>query len=574
MNWRNILILVSVNEKSSRLLGDRGFRRFKENRLFTCMLYIGACVLGSLFGWFFGSFYGGLIDAKVRMHVLSVAKSFYASFPTLALLYTLILTQMSQLQRIRVKAQVQPLYWLPITWEEHTLASIIADILGAPLAITLFFAFAVVTASIPIGLICMTPLMFFALFICVFMASATTEITKTLYVRVSGTINRMAGKMAIWVRLVGSIIFFVIFYMIYFSLCYRRSLMFLIEAVSAGQKILWFIPYLWPGIALSIFADGRVLEAVLFSFMSAAVSYLLFLLATKLNFRYGLYEAPAIKVSTGIRISKAGLLGRLGFSPAEAAIIRKDFKAFTRRQDMVYILILPVIFTIVPVLSIVWAEPSIVSSGNSRLIRLFLSAYLSLIPGLIVSGEIGTRIVGLEGGSVWYIHSSPIDARSLVRAKYAITVLLSFAAMIVSSMIGYAFFSSSASLAILSVAEAIFLILSMSMVSLSFGIRGADFRELPKPRMIGTKWAIIGVLTCLVLAAVIISPGILYALNFIIQTSPTVKASVLSSEACLFAALSASGILASAITYEFYRIAIKYAEEFLANPEEKVNVPL
>lgn len=574
MNWRNILLLVSVNAKSSRLLGGGGFRRFKENRLFTYMLYLGVCVLGSLFGWFFGSFYGGLIDAQVRMHVLSAAKSFYASFPTLALLYTLILTQMSQLQRIRVKAQVQPLYWLPITWEEHTLASIIAGILGAPLAITLFFAFAVITASISIGLICMTPLMIFALFICVFMASATTEITKTLYVRVSGAINKMAGRMAIWIRLVGSIIFFVIFYMIYFSLCYRRSLMVLVEAVSAGQRILWFIPYLWPGIAMSRFADGHALEAMLYSSMSAAFSFLLFLLATKLNLRYGLYEAPAIKVSAGIRISKASLLGRIGFSPAEAAIIRKDFKAFTRRQDMVYILILPVIFTIVPVLSIVWAEPSIMASGNSRLIRLFLSAYLSLIPGLIVSGEIGTRIVGVEGGSVWYIHSSPIDARSLVRAKYAITVLLSFAAMAVSSIIGYAFFALSASLAILSVAEAIFLILSMSMVSLSFGIRGADFRELPKPRMIRTKWAIIGVLTCLVLAAVIISPGILYALNFIIQTAPTVKASVLSSEACLFAALSASGILASAITYEFYRIAIKYAEEFLANPEEKVNVPL
>ena len=574
MNWRNILLLVSVNAKSSRLLGGGGFRRFKENRLFTYMLYLGVCVLGSLFGWFFGSFYGGLIDAQVRMHVLSAAKSFYASFPTLALLYTLILTQMSQLQRIRVKAQVQPLYWLPITWEEHTLASIIASILGSPLATTLFIAFAVITASIPIGLICMTPIMIFALFPCVFMASATTEITKILYVRVSGAINRMAGRMAIWIRLVGSIIFFAIFYMIYFLLCYRRNLIVLLEAVSAGQRVLWFIPYLWPGIALSSFADGRVLEAVLFSSMSAAFSYLLFLLATKLNFRYGLYEAPAIKVSTGIHISKAGLLGRLGFSPAETAIIRKDFKAFTRRQDMVYILILPVVFAIVPVLSAVWAEPNIAASGNSRPIRLFLSAFLTLIPGLIVSMEIGTRMIGLEGSSVWYIYSSPIDARSLVRAKYAITVLLSFAAMVVSSMIGYAFFASSASVAILSVAEAVLLILSISMVSLSFGIRGADFRELPKPRMIRTKWAIIGGLTCLVLAAVTVLPGILYALSFIIQIVPTVKALIFPSEVYLFAALSTSGILAFAITYEFYRTAIKYAEEFLASPEEKVNVPL
>jgi len=112
------------------------------------------------------------------------------------------------------------------------------------------------------------------------------------------------------------------------------------------------------------------------------------------------------------------------------------------------------------------------------------------------------------------------------------------------------------------------------MVSLSFGIRGADFRELPKPRMIRTKWAIIGGLTCLVLPAVTVLPGILYALSFIIQIVPTVKALIFPSEVYLFAALSTSGILASAITYEFYRTAIKYAEEFLASPEEKVNVPL
>ena len=538
------------------------------------MIYIGACIIGSLFGWFLGSFYGGLVDAQVRIHIFSAAKSIYTSFPTLALLYTLILTQMSQLQRIRVKAQVQPLYWMPVTWEEHTLASIVASILGSPLATTLFIAFAVITASIPIGLICMTPIMIFALFICVFMASATTEITKIMYVRVSGAINRMAGRMAIWIRLVGSIIFFTIFYMIYFLLCYRRNLIVLLEAVSAGQRVLWFIPYLWPGIALSRFAAGHVLEAMLFSSISVAFSYLLFLLATKLNLRYGLYEAPSIKVSTGIHISRAGLLRRIGFSPAETAIIRKDFRAFTRRQEMVYILILPVVFAIVPAISVKWVKPSIAAFGDLSSIRLFLSAYLSLIPGLIVSMGIGTRMIGLEGSSVWYIYSSPIDARSLVRAKYTLTVFFSFVAMAVSSIIGYAFFASSARAAILCVAESIFLIFSISMVSLSFGIMGADFRELPKPRMIRTKWAIIGGLTCLALAIVIISPGILYASIFIIQMISTVKASVFPSEAYLLAALSTSGILASAITYEFYRIAIKYAKEFLVNPEEKVNVPL
>jgi len=209
-------------------------------------------------------------------------------------------------------------------------------------------------------------------------------------------------------------------------------------------------------------------------------SYILFLAATKLNVRYGLYEMPAIKVSTGIHVSKVGLLGRIGFTPIEAAIIRKDFKAFTRRQELAYVFIFPIIFAIMPILSAVRAEPTAPTARDLYLLHLFISAYLTLAPGTIMAMTLGTMMIGLEGDSVWYIYSSPIDARRLVRAKYAFVTLFSSAVMVVCSLVISVVWTPSTKIVILCIVEAVFLISSLSMVSLSFGIRGADFRELPQ----------------------------------------------------------------------------------------------
>ena len=183
MNWKNVLLLVNADIKSYRLVGGKRFRRFRENRAVTYSLYIGACLLGASVGWFAGNLYSGITEPQMRTLILQAAVNFFISFPTIALLYGLILTQMSQFQRIGAKVHVQPLYWFPITWEEHTLASVIANILGVPLAVTLFVASGMVVASILIDLVPLALLTIFALFVCVFMASVTTEITKVLQIR-------------------------------------------------------------------------------------------------------------------------------------------------------------------------------------------------------------------------------------------------------------------------------------------------------------------------------------------------------------------------------------------------------
>ena len=87
MNWKNVLRLVSVDVKSSRLIRGTRFRRFREKRTVTYALYIGACVLGLLIGWLIGSFYNGISDPTLKENFLRGATNLFTTLPTLALLY-------------------------------------------------------------------------------------------------------------------------------------------------------------------------------------------------------------------------------------------------------------------------------------------------------------------------------------------------------------------------------------------------------------------------------------------------------------------------------------------------------
>jgi len=427
-----------------------------------------------------------------------------------------------------------------------------------------------IVASVFMGVVPLAFLTIFALLLSVFVASATTEISKVLQVRVSGAITKAAGRAAIWLRLIGSILFFIVFYSVYFSLYYQMNPLVLLEMIATGQKLVWFIPYVWPGIALSYLALGLPLETTIFSVTSIAFAYVLFLVGARLNVRYGLYEMPAIRISRGVYVPKPGFLGRLGFSPSEAAVMRKDFKAFTRRQELAYIFIIPVIFAIMPMLSMMNAGAEAPTLQALAALHSILFAYLALGPGTIMAMTLGGMMIGLDGAAVWCVYSSPITAKSLVKAKYSFSVLFSLAATLICSAIGGTIWTPSIRLTVLCVVEAVFLTLSLSMVSLSFGIRGADFRELPRSRMIRPKWMLIKGLVSIVLAAAIVSPVIPYALNFFFETigSP-ITVPLPLPEAYLYFALPISGVIAYAVAHGFYRSALENAENFLVNAEEQ-----
>jgi len=558
VKWKNVVRLISIETKSGRLIRGQRLRRYRERKTFQYLLYGGACLLGLAIGLAVGYFYNGMSDPKLKSLIYQGAYYLFPSLPTIILISSMVFTMMAQIQRAGVTLSIQPPYWLPITWMEHTLASTLAHLIGVPLVSIILIGSGIAAFSIFLGELPLATFTIFALLASAFLASTTTEIFRVLQVRLTGAVYKASGKAAVWVRFVGSLLFLIAFYVVWFALTSGAGFVTLIQVVAGGQQAVWFIPYLWLGLTLASYMSGLLAQTIIFSLASLLFILVLFYLAVRLNTRFGLYEPPAITVSRGVYAPKVGLLGKLGFSSLEAAVIRKDFKAFTRRRELMYIFIMPLVFILMPLMQQlgVWGEPA--ATEPSR----FLFAWILLGPGAIMAVMLGTMIIGEEGGAVWHFFSSPITARSFVKCKYALIVIFSCIVTIVCGTIGIVISSPSPDIAIALLIESVLLIFALGAVSLGAGIKGADFTEVPRPRMVRPLTALVNMLLCLILASAIFSPLLLYAV-----TMGYIPIPISLPKIDLYVALSISAVIATVIAFVFYRIALKNAKEFLVRAE-------
>jgi hypothetical protein len=555
MNWKNIAFLVSVERKSGRLIRGQRLINYRESRLTANIFYLIALGLGIVIGFFVGNYYSAAVaDPTVSAQFQPLALSFFLSLPTLVLIYSVVFTMFGQIQRSGVKASTQVPYWLPITWQEHTLASILANMLGFPLISIVGIAAGLIVFGFFAGLVVPALLTSLAMVAAAFMASAITEIFRVLQVRFIGAVYKSTGRAAIWVRFAGSLIFFLLFYIAYFTVVYGSGALTFIQTVASTQSSAWFVPFVWLGITLYYLTGGLLLQGLAFLGLSVLFIAGLFFLGTWLNGRFGLYEPPAITITHGVYAPKTGLLGRLGFSTSEAALIRKDLKAFTRRRELMTIFIGPVVIVLVPLIQ------QFGQSGDTATSQLNLlwAGLTFLFPCSIMAMSLGNLIVGEEGQAVWRIYAAPFSPNNFVKSKYFFVVLFGLIIFAITSTIGALLYRMPFTVIFVGASEAVFLVFALSAVSLANGIKGADFNELPRPRMIRVEWSLVNLVACFLAGAAILGPLLPYALSGIIPSVGVLDP---------YIAVVVSAVIAAVITLVFYRIAVKNAEELIKNAE-------
>ncbi|MCW4047631.1 MAG: ABC-2 transporter permease [Candidatus Bathyarchaeota archaeon] len=564
MNWKNVLSLMQVDRKSGRLIRGQKVTRYHENRFLAYWPYWVALAIGVAVGLLARLAYNSFAatDPSSVGSFRDGALSVFASLPTLVVIYSFIFTLLQQVQRSGVRAASQVPYWLPVTWQEHTLASILASLFGLPLASVVLIAAALVVFSPFIGLVVPAVAASLAVFAAAFMASATTEVFRILQVRFIGAVYKSTGRAAVWVRFVGSLLLFLVFYIIYFYVIYGAGAVNFIQTVASVQSAAWFVPFVWLGLALLYsFTSGELLVGLVFMVVSILFIVGLFLLATSLNRRFGLYEPPAITVSRGVYAPKTGMLGRLGFSSTEAALIRKDLKAFTRRRELMTIFIFPIIIILVPLIQTLGTTgqaPPIEASA-------YLTAFTFLFPAAIMAIMLGNFMIGEEGQAVWRIYASPISARSLVKSKYFFIVLFSLIILAITGAVGTIIYQPSLRSIIISSLEGVFIVFALGALSLSNGIGGADFTETPRPRMIRQSTSLINLIACLVAGVAILAPFIPYMLSSTLSTfMPSLSIPVFLDP---YTATAISAVIAIVLTVIFYRVSLNSARELLRKAE-------
>jgi hypothetical protein len=565
MNWKNVIYLMQVDRKSGRLIRGRKLTRYHERRFLAYWAYWVALALGLAIGALVGIFYNSAaaIDPTLPAQFQQGTLILFPSLPTLVLIYGLVFTMLQQIQRSGVKTSSQVPYWLPVTWQEHTLASILANLLGFPLASVVFISSAIIVFSVFIGQI--LPAVLTSLAVCgsAFMASGTTEVFRILQVRFIGAVYKSTGRAAVWVRFLGSLLLFMVFYATYFYVTSGAGALTFIQTIASAQNATWFIPFVWLGMTLYSFTTpGLLLQGLAFLVLSLLFIAGLFFLATSLNRRFGLYEPPAITISRGVYVPRTGFLGRIGFSTVEAALLRKDFRAFTRRRELMTIFIVPIVVILVPLMQ----SFSQTNAANPFYQMFVLIALTFLFPASVMAMGLGNLMIGEEGQAVWRIYSSPISAKNLVKSKYFFVVFFSLIVLAITGIFGFLMYHPSLRAIVVASFEAAFLVFALGALSLSNGIKGADFTETPRPRMIRQSWSLINLGVCLLAGIAMLAPFLPYLLS---STLSAFIPDSIGMGALLdpYQALVVSAIIATILTVIFYRIALKNAKELLTKAE-------
>jgi hypothetical protein len=559
MNWKNVYYLIQVERKSGRLLRGKNPTKFKENKVLTHWPYLLAIAIGVIVG-VFTLFLSGTISDILDVDIKNYAAHIFVTLPTIILIANAIMGMLYQMQRSGVKMQAEAPFWLPITWQEHTLASVLASLLGIPLGVVLFASSAIIVFSIFNGLLLLAIATSIAMFAASLLTSTLTEIIRILQIRSMGAVHKSSGKSAIWIRFIGSIAFFVIFYIIYFvAISSAGDILFTLTNI---QGSLFYIPFIWPGLALSNFfiTGGSALLGIMYTLLSIAFISALYLLAVLLNKRFGLYEPPAIKIQSGTYTPKKGVLGKLGFSNIEAAIINKDLKAFTRRKELIPVFFTPAIFIFMPIIQS-FGLSNATSAASTDLLIFFAMTFL--LPSAFMAFMLGNFIIGEEGQAIWRIYASPISAKNLVKSKYFFIILFGLIILTVTGIIGTILYKPTLTMIGVAIFEALFLIIALGAVSLNNGFRGADFIEIPKPRMIRPAWMLINMLSCALVALAILAPLMLSLFSMVLgEFGFTILPSINP-----FISVAISGVIASVIAVLFYKFNLDTAKDFLKKAE-------
>lgn len=558
MNWRNVLRLLSVERKSGRLLRGIKTTRYSENKFIAYWPYWVAAIVGILGGWgasVFAKAYYMSPQGQSALPLHTEALAYFSVLPTIVLAVSVVFTLFQQIQ-LSGKASSQVMYWLPVTWQEHTLASILASLFGWPAALVTGLGFGLIVFGGLSGLILQALLAVVVIFAAAFFASSITEIIRILQTRFTGAVYKSSGRAAIWIRFVAILLFIALFYIVYFYAVYGTGAF--LSALTAIQNTAWYVPLIWPALILAGVAKGLYTQSVLFAALSAAIIVGLYYLAVELNVRFGLYEPPAITIQkSGFYEPKAGLLGKLGFTSLEAALIRKDLRAFTRRRELLSVYIFPIILIVIAIFE------NFGVAGTSSAVSSGVPVYLGLIfllPACSMAMLLGEILIGEEGQVVWRIYASPISPKSLVKSKFFITVLFSCIILVASSVIGLIFFHPTLRVAAILIVEAFLMLIALSSVSLQVGFKGADFTQTRRARMVRQEWSLIGLLVTAGTAAAVFVPVLVpYILDRVSNTSGSTFSYAIG--------VIISAIVTAVISVVFYRVNIGAAKELLQKAE-------
>jgi len=514
LHMAKILALSSVRAKRAKGSVPTGFA--KSPKINILVFLIGFPVAA-----FFASNFAGVFlkDLDLSLFFLQIS-IFLPSLMTLASVMYGLLFEFSQSSSV---GSADIINWLPIKAIEFVFASVLSMIYFlAPLLAVVFGATFGISLSVNMLDLGLLSLVFGVLGM--FLGAFLIEIIRAITNRVSASFYKRSGRTTVAIRMVLFLVF-----MVAFILVSNANFLFaILQQFMGGIGNAWFIPILWPSLAVMSYLTAETLQVLVYTASSMGLAIVLLWASVKLREKYWVPAPFSIKLKPSKSYTpKRGFLGSLGFTAAEAALIRKDLRGLTRRKEMIVWIAVPLALSLISLFSFQSSWETATTTIDQLalfwgpLMGVFMLAFYMALTG-----------VGQEGSAFLNLLVIPLKEKEVAKSKLAIALFPSFCALVAVT----AFIQVMVQLrleALIAIIVTLFAgLFECAFVGLAVGSRFPDFTELPRARFIDQKGVWLGMLIIAACVGVTFLPPFLYSYR-ILGYFPLLAAPVLSAIACI-----------------------------------------
>jgi hypothetical protein len=375
------------------------------------------------------------------------------------------------------------------------------------------------------------------------------EFLRAIMNRVSSTVYKKRGRLAMAIRLIALILLFSIVQMAF----QPYVLYWALGEIVGGIELAWVVPFVWPSTAIISLAAYDWLKTTLFVSLSTLFALAAYETASQLRRKYWSPVPISISLDASGEYLPRGSTGTgFGFNPIASALAMKEFRALLRRRELSRFIAIPI------VLAISFLVPTLTSPSDmsGRGPGFFLAAFIPFLIPLMFS----SISIGHEGNSVMNLLSLPIKPTDLIKGKLAPTWLIASLSTIgiITVMEILAPIGLSNVLATLAVSAMAIVI--NSFIGLGIGARWPDYTVGSRSRYITLKGFIIGTILSGFATLAVYAPVGLH-----IMTSGGIRGPVPLSSIDLLPMLIISTVLGTVLIILSYIFCKKGVESLLSN---------
>lgn len=493
MNRSTVLSLATVLFKSYFRASRLGRRSFFSNP--KVLLIIDAVLFAIPFGLLAYSL--PLVPAEYSSSIKTVATQAVVVIPVLLTAAIIVAGVLFELGQSSGLASSEAVNWLPVSSSEYTLASSISvTFTYSPL---LFLCLGVaIPLALNFGMTSAVPLFVSVSIVAFIWGALIIEALRSVMNRISSSVYKKSGKTGVALRIV-----LVVVLLLAVQIAFNPYFLYkVLSGIVNGVSLVWFVPMVWPSVAIVYFLSSDAFRATSFTVLSLVFTLLIFEGASKLRARYWSPIPVSIAVSTSTVYVPQGK-SLLWLDPVAFAIASKELRSLTRRREMTR-------FLAVPVMLVVTSLLPVLASSNAKTSLSGASFYLLAETSIILPIMLSSISIGQEGRSISNIYMLPISAEELVNGKLFISWLISGLGILGIAFLMQSVAPIATSQFLIVLVTVFFNILTEGYIGLGAGSRYPNFTIGPRARFITFTGFIIAFSLGLLATGVIFTPLILY----------------------------------------------------------------